>query len=138
MNLKQFDDDYENAPTKAKIDLTPGKYTGKLTDFSFFDTKDDRPCLSLTFQITDGADHVGNSTGKIYGLDKADRLSFMKDDMFHLGILVNKMSLLPEALEKAKGVSVRLESKQNGKYTNLYIQGRATTTAEKKEDEVPF
>jgi hypothetical protein len=137
MDLTQFDNAYEQASAEgARADLPEGDYDMTFVDFTFKTSKEDRPLLFLNFQVNDG-ECKGVCISKIFQLDNPERFGFLKKDMVTMGVMVQKVSQLPEALEKTKGIGLRVHAKQNGKYTNYYINGRSIPKVA-NDDTTPF
>jgi hypothetical protein len=135
--LQQFDNDYEKAPAEgAKIELPPGRYVMNVVKGEVFESKEGRLFLRLDLGVMEG-DMSGVIVSKLFTLDDPSRLSWLKKDMFTLGIMVQKLSELPAALSKITDQALMVEVKQNGKYTNYYINGKAAPKADGGKD-VPF
>jgi len=135
--LGQFDGAFETSEvsSNANIELPEGKYDAEIIDTEIFESKEGRMFLRINLKVVRG-DLAGTKFTKLHSLDNPDRFKFLKGDLAVCGLMLGKLSELPDKMKEIHGVHVYVQAKLNGKYVNYYINGRLT--ARKNTEDVPF
>lgn len=129
--LAKLEEAFKNAkaPERAK-GLPPGDHTCKLTSAVLREGKSEKTkgnlFVDFKFTVLTGEAKGEKGTKSInldYEDDKNGRigLGLLKGDLQTLGIKLTKISMLEKALEKAKGLIVKVRSVEKGGYFNLYL-----------------
>lgn len=136
MDLNKFDNAFADTPSDSVGSLPDGKYTAKISDTSVFESKDGRAYFKIVFTVTDG-EFKGTNVQKLHSLDNPERFKFLKNDLINMGLHLQKLSDLPKAHERSRGIAVSIQAKTKDGYSNIYLNGRATPEAP-KDSNVPF
>ncbi|WP_054948954.1 DUF669 domain-containing protein [Numidum massiliense] len=129
--LQQFDQQFASIDVdpSGNVRLPEGEYQ-VVVDSTLIDQtkKEGRPIWKITFKVISG-DHQGRLIFHNNLLDDPDRLQYIKQDCYKLGLMIGKLSELPSKLKELLDVKVAVVLKNNGEFQNCYIQKRLDAPA---------
>lgn len=118
--------------TKAQGQVEGGKYEALLADMVLQPKNDQGQSVRAEYEIADEGDYRGVKVAQFYKIieangDAGKGAAFLKKDLVVLGFPDVSYGALKECFEeiKDKELAVHVTIKQNGAYTNVYLNGLA-------------
>ena len=139
MDLTQFDNQFEKEEI-VKYDVIPdGEYQAIVHKIELTETKEKKkPMVKWTLKIL-GGDEDGRYLWK-YHVIEADKIKWLKQDLYTAGLPIAKISELPANLEKLLDVTLKITKKtkkvNDKEYETIYFNSLVETDDSKIN--VPF
>jgi hypothetical protein len=127
LDLTEFEDDYVEVPVQEQSEreeLPDGKYQVVVDKVELTTTKTSgAPILKWALKVL-GGPHAGRRLFRHNLIGSKDNLKWLKTDLHTCGLVLAKLSELPDRLGELLDVKLEVTKKTNGEFTNVYINKR--------------
>jgi hypothetical protein len=142
-DLSEFDDEYASAEVEER-DFEPipdGKFQVQIDRIELTHSKTSgNPMLKWALKIL-GPTHEGRLLWRNNVMASAENVKWLKGDLHICGLELEKLSDLPDNLEKLLDVKLEITKRTRGDNENIYLNRRIMTDdipEENLDDDIPF
>jgi hypothetical protein len=123
--LSQYEEEYQKAEVQATGELPDGKYIVRIDRVELTTSKtSNRPQMVWDMIITEGT-YQGWHVWKYNGLDSAEKIHYLKNDLHRADLPLERISdlesALPQLLDRKLEVRVKTKLGEHGESQNVYI-----------------
>lgn len=124
--LAALNESYENAPADPNALPPDGEYQAIVDRFDVIESKKNGRLYLKTEMRVVGGQYNGWSASTLHDLEDPERIQWVKKHLTVLGVVVQDLSRLEEALGAALDVPVLITVKtsDDGEYRNCYVNDR--------------
>lgn len=137
--LKDWDSEWESIPDDSGneyTDIPDGKYQCTVNKVYIDRSKAGRMQLVWDLIVLNGS-HKERHIWRYNGMESAENLKFLKQDIGRCGVNIAKVSDLPNNLQYLLDKIIEVTLKTKGEFQNCYIN-KMIAAGEYNEDNVPF
>lgn len=141
--LSQFDEEYASAEVEER-DFEPipdGKYQASVDRIELTHSKNSgNPMLKWALKIL-GPTHQGRLLWRNNVMASSENVKWLKSDLHVCGLELEKLSDLPDNLEKLLDVKLEITKRTRGDNENIYLNRRIVTDDIPEDDidgDIPF
>jgi hypothetical protein len=132
IDLATFDDDFGSAEVEDRDfdDLPDGKYQAIVERVELTRAKTSgNPMLKWTLKIL-GSKYKGRKLWRNNVMASKENIKWLKQDLYTCGLELQKLSDLPDNLDKLLDITVEITKKSRGENENIYINRRIVIAAD--------
>lgn len=123
--LSQFQQSYKNTEVNTFDEIPDGEYIARVERVELKESQSGRPMMEWEFVIHEGP-YKGRHEWKYNILDDPERIGWLKQDLFRVGLELEDITLLEESLsallDRLLKIEIVTKSKNGKTYRNLYIK----------------
>jgi hypothetical protein len=142
-DLSEFDEEYASAEVEERsFEAIPdGKFQAQIDRIELTHSKTSgNPMLKWALKIL-GPTHEGRLLWRNNVMASAENVKWLKGDLHICGLELEKLSDLPDNLEKLLDVKLEITKRTRGDNENIYLNRRIMTDdipEENLDDDIPF